>query len=284
MGTTTKMSSEADIKMSPEADTKMSPEEDTKMSSEVDTKMSPEADTKMSPEADTKVSPEADTKVSSETETGERSAKRQKLSHECDLSRHLKMGDAVPDVNLKLRVRTGEENVENPFDWKDMKTSELFGDKRVVVFGLPGAFTPTCSTAQVPGYSKLYDELRAQGIDEIYCISVNDAFVMRKWGLCVLGADAEDKTPDSLGFKKLKFLPDGTAAFARAMGMSCMWDSERGFGERSWRYSAVFDNMKIEKIFVEGPMKQNSKEDPFEVSSAENMLVYLKSKNEKREE
>merc|ERR1712154_539400 len=102
----------------------------------------------------------------------------------------------------------------------------------------------------------------------------NDAFVMRQWGL--QQGLTEDKTPGSLGFTKVKLIPDGSAQFTRGMGMSCTWDSERGFGERSWRYSAVINDMKVEKLFVEGPRVQNSGPDPFEVSDAETMLSYLR--------
>mmetsp|Transcript_29191 Transcript_29191/g.66986 ORF Transcript_29191/g.66986 Transcript_29191/m.66986 type:complete len:117 (+) Transcript_29191:70-420(+) len=114
------------------------------------------------------------------------------------------------------------------------------------------------------------------GIDEIYCISVNDAFVMRQWGL-KQGLE-EDKTPGSLGFKKVKLIPDGACLFTRGMGMSCTWDSERGFGERSWRYAAVINDMKVEKLFIEGgKITQNSGPDPFEVSDAGTLLDYVKS-------
>merc|ERR1719445_1686683 len=175
------------------------------------------------------------------------------------------------------RVRV-EGDDPNPFDWKEMSSADYFKDKRVAIFALPGAFTPTCSSTHLPGYEAAYDEIKSLGIDEVYCLSVNDAFVMRQWGLHQ-GLE-EDKTVGSLGFTKVKLIPDGTAAFTRKMGMSTMWDTERGFGERSWRYSAVFDNMKIEKLFIEGETGapvQNSGPDPFEVSDAGTMLTYLKS-------
>lgn len=127
----------------------------------------------------------------------------------------------------------------------------------------------------LPGYEAHYDEILKHGIDDVYCLSVNDAFVMRQWGLHQ-GLE-EDKTPGSLGFKKVKLLPDGAAQFTRGMGFSCLWDTERGFGERSWRYSMVVNDMKIEKLFVEKPLTQNDPEDPFDKTSAETMLSYLKS-------
>merc|ERR1711964_714694 len=175
----------------------------------------------------------------------------------------------------KTRVRTTAK-VDNPFEWKGVRTGELFANKRVVLFGLPGAFTPTCTNGQLPGYEECYDKIRSHGIDDVYCISVNDAFVMRQWGLKV--GLLEDKTPGSLGFQKVKLLPDGAALFTRKMGMSCTWCSERGFGERSWRYSAVVNNGKVEKLFYEKPFIQNSGPDPFEVTDAETMLAYLTNK------
>lgn len=185
-----------------------------------------------------------------------------------------KVGSVVPSVTFKTRVRIASKE-ENPFKWKDVRSDELFRGKRVVLFALPGAFTPTCSSFQLPGFEKAYDEMRSLGIDEVYCLAVNDAFVMRQWGLKV--GLAEDMTLGSNGFKKVKLIPDGAALFTRGMGMSCVWDSERGFGERSWRYSCVINDMKVEQIFVEGgKVIQNSEEDPYEVSDPETMLAYLR--------
>jgi len=147
--------------------------------------------------------------------------------------------------------------------------------KKVVLFSLPGAFTPTCSSTHLPGYEKAYAEMKALGVDEVYCLSVNDAFVMRQWGL-KQGLPEDMETGN---FKNVKLLPDGACLFTRGMGMSCVWDTERGFGERSWRYSAVINDMKVEKLFIEGGgITQNSGPDPFEVSDADTMLAYLKSK------
>mmetsp|Transcript_15190 Transcript_15190/g.22959 ORF Transcript_15190/g.22959 Transcript_15190/m.22959 type:complete len:211 (-) Transcript_15190:342-974(-) len=182
----------------------------------------------------------------------------------------LKENDVVPQVEFLTRTRTADD-----FDWKILSSTDYFSDKRVVLFALPGAFTPTCSSTHLPGYEEKYDEILSLGVDEVYCLSVNDAFVMRQWGLHQ-GLE-EDKTPGSLGFKKVKLIPDGAAAFTRGMGMSTLWDKERGFGERSWRYSVVINNNVIEKIFVEGlgPL-DNSEADPFEVSDADTMIKYLK--------
>ena len=180
----------------------------------------------------------------------------------------------LPDVTFKTRVRV-ENDEENPFVWKDMTTADYFKGKKCVLFSLPGAFTPVCSATHLPRYQELYDEFKTLGVDEVYCLSVNDAFVMRKWGLDM--GLKEDKTPGSLGFKKVKLIPDGACQFTRGMGVSCTWGSERGFGERSWRYSCFVDNCVIKKMFVEKPMIQNSEADPFEVSDANTMYKYLQN-------
>jgi len=188
----------------------------------------------------------------------------------------VKEGGDVPSMTFKTRTRI-ESDDENPFDWKDVTSEDLFKGKRVAIFSLPGAFTPTCSSTHLPGYEAAYEEMKSLGVDEVYCISVNDAFVMRQWGLAQ-GLE-EDKTVGSNGFTKVKILPDGAAHFTRGMGFSCIWDTNRGFGERSWRYSAVLDDMKVEKLFIEGgEITQNSDPDPFEVSGSGTMVEYLKSK------
>jgi len=184
----------------------------------------------------------------------------------------IKEGMKVPNVVFKTRVRV-ETNDENPFKWKDMTTNDYFKGKNCILFALPGAFTPICSATHLPEYEKLYDSFKKFGIDEIYCLSVNDAFVMRKWGLDQ-GLE-EDLTPGSLGFKKVKLIPDGACKFTREMGMSCTWTSERGFGERSWRYSCYVEDGIIKKMFVEEPFVQNSEADPIKVSDASTMLNYI---------
>ena len=172
------------------------------------------------------------------------------------------MLDRVPDVVFKTRVR--DESIEgpNPFHWQDVTTQDLFGGKRVVVFSLPGAFTPTCSTTHLPRYEELYEEIKAQGVDQVICISVNDAFVMYQWGKAQ-GAD------------KVFLLPDGNGEFSRKMGM-LVDKSNLGFGMRSWRYSMVVNDGAIEKVFAEPGYEDNCPTDPFEVSDANTMLAYLK--------
>mmetsp|Transcript_25252 Transcript_25252/g.25482 ORF Transcript_25252/g.25482 Transcript_25252/m.25482 type:complete len:219 (+) Transcript_25252:96-752(+) len=189
-------------------------------------------------------------------------------------------GDTVPSVTFKARVRDPSIPGDNPFTWKDVTSDDLFKGKRSIVFALPGAFTPTCSTTHLPGYEKNYDVIKSKGIDEIYCLSVNDAFVMRQWGLHQgLTEDKADNHPLNPGnFTNVKLIPDGSCLFTRGMGASCIWDQNRGFGERSWRYSCVINDMKIEKMFVEGGgVTQDSGPDPFEVSDADTMLTYLSS-------
>jgi len=194
----------------------------------------------------------------------------------------VKEGDSVPNVVFKARVRDEKIGGSNPFTWKDVTTADLFKGKRIALFSLPGAFTPTCSSTHLPGYEKAYDEIRSYGVDDVYCLSVNDAFVMRQWGIAQ-GLEKEDVDTTSAlnpgNFKKVKLLPDGACLFTRGMGMSCTWEKERGFGERSWRYSAVINDGKIEKIWVEGgAVVQDSGPDPFEVSDANTLLAYLKAK------
>ena len=190
----------------------------------------------------------------------------------------------VPKVTFKCRVRDPSVGGDNPFAWKDVTSDDIFKGKRVAIFALPGAFTPTCSSTHLPGYETNYKAIKALGVDEIYCLSVNDAFVMRQWGLHQ--GLPEEKVANMMkpnplnpgNFQNVKLLPDGACLFTRGMGMSCTWDSERGFGERSWRYSAVINDCKIEKMFIEGgAVVQNSGPDPFEVSDAGTMLKYLQS-------
>ncbi|MFT6285645.1 MAG: peroxiredoxin [Alcanivorax sp.] len=168
----------------------------------------------------------------------------------------------VPNVVFKTRVRDESVAGDNPYRWEDKATQDLFGGKKVVVFSLPGAFTPTCSSNHLPRYDELFEEFQAQGVDEIICVSVNDAFVMFKWG-------------NEQGNKNISLLPDGNGEFTRKMGM-LVDKSNIGFGMRSWRYSMVVDDGNIEKIFAEEGFDDNCESDPFEVSDADTMMAYLK--------
>jgi len=142
-------------------------------------------------------------------------------------------------------------------------TADLFDGKRVVIFSLPGAFTPTCSAYQLPGFEEKYDEFASLGIDAIYCLSVNDGFVMNAW--------AKDQ-----GIEKVTLVPDGNAYFTRSMGY-LVNKSNLGFGERSWRYAAVVNDGIIEKLFVEEGLRDNADTDPYEASTPENVLNYIRS-------
>ena len=175
------------------------------------------------------------------------------------------MSKQVPQVVFKTRVR--DESVEgpNPFRWQDVSTDDIFEGKRVVVFALPGAFTPTCSSTHLPGYEASYDELKAEGVDEVYCLSVNDAFCMFQWA-------------KHLGAEKVKMLPDGNCEFTRGMGM-LVSKANLGFGDRSWRYSMLVENGEVVKVFSEAGQEDNCPTDPFEVSDAGTMLTYIRGRN-----
>ncbi|MDE2021900.1 MAG: peroxiredoxin [Patescibacteria group bacterium] len=171
-------------------------------------------------------------------------------------------GARVPETAFKTRVRDESIGGDNPYRWQDVPSKEVFDGKKVVVFGLPGAFTPTCSSTHLPGFEERYDEFKALGIDEVYCLSVNDAFVMKQWA-------------DKLGAKKVKMLPDGNGEFTRGMGMLVKKEN-LGFGERSWRYSMLVEDGIIKKLFIEPGLSDDCPDDPFEVSDAGTLLAYIK--------
>jgi len=178
------------------------------------------------------------------------------------------MSKKVPQVVFKTRVRDESIGGDNPFRWQDVSTDDIFAGKRVVVFALPGAFTPTCSSTHLPGYEAKYDELKDAGVDEVYCLSVNDAFTMFQWGR-------------HLGAKNVKMLPDGSGHFTKGMDMLVDKDN-LGFGLRSWRYSMLVEDGEIVKMFIEPGKMDNCPEDPFEVSDVDTMLNYLRGLNETR--
>lgn len=159
-----------------------------------------------------------------------------------------KTGQQVPNVTFHTHQND---------EWVDVSTDELFKGKKVVLFSLPGAFTPTCSSSHLPRYNELASEFKKQGIDDILCVSVNDTFVMNAW--------ADDQECDNI-----KVIPDGNGEFTKGMGRLVEKDN-LGFGSRSWRYSMLVDDGKIVKIFDE-PEKDG---DPFEVSDADTMIKYL---------
>jgi peroxiredoxin len=164
------------------------------------------------------------------------------------------MTKTVPNVNFVFR-----ENGE----FVTRTSADLFNGKRVVIFSLPGAFTPTCSAYQLPGFEEKYQEFAALGIDDIYCVSVNDGFVMNAW--------AQDQN-----IANVKLIPDGNAEFTIGMGM-LVSKTNLGFGNRSWRYAAVIDNGNIEWIAEEPGRQNNATEDPYVATTPEEVLNYVKS-------
>ena len=167
--------------------------------------------------------------------------------------------------NVTFAFREGDEAPEDggcpiggEFVFKT--ANELFNNKRVIIFSLPGAFTPTCSTYQLPGFEQQYNNFKDKGIDEIYCVSVNDAFVMNEWAR-------------SLDIKNVKVIPDGAGKFTELMGMTVDM-GDIGFGLRSRRYAAIIHDGKVEHMFVE-PESSESDPDPYGVSSPENVMKNL---------
>ncbi len=157
-------------------------------------------------------------------------------------------GQKVPSVTFRTR-KEGQ--------WVDIISEQLFAGKTVVVFSLPGAFTPTCSSTHVPGYNQLASTFKANGVDAIVCLSVNDGFVMEEW--------AKDQKAENI-----QFIPDGNGEFSAGMGL-LVGKEDLGFGKRSWRYSMLVKDGTIEKMFIE-PEEPG---DPFKVSDAGTMLNYI---------
>jgi glutaredoxin-like protein len=157
-------------------------------------------------------------------------------------------GQPIPGVTFRTR---------RDHEWVDVSSQELFAGKTVIVFSLPGAFTPTCSSSHVPRFNELAGVFKANGVDEIICMSVNDAFVMNEW-----------KENQKAG--NITFIPDGSGHFTAAMGMLVDKD-DLGFGRRSWRYSMLVKNGVIDKMFIEADQPG----DPFQISDADTMLAYI---------
>lgn len=168
------------------------------------------------------------------------------------------MSSQIPNVVFKTRVRDESVDHENLFRWEDKSSADIFSGKSIVIVALPGAFTPTCSSTHLPGYEAKYGELKAKGVDEVYCISVNDAFSMFQWS-------------KHLGIENVKMLPDGNGDFTRLMGMLVKKEN-LGFGDRSWRYSMHVVDGEIKAQFIEPGLMDNCPEDPFEVSDVDTML------------
>lgn len=174
------------------------------------------------------------------------------------------VGQNIPEVVFKTRVRDESVGGENPYRWHDALSTELFSGN-VVMLAVPGAFTPTCSSTHLPGYESAYDDIKGCGIDEVFCLSVNDAFTMFQWA-------------KHLGIEKVRMVPDGSGDFTRLMGMLVRKD-DLGYGYRSWRYAMHVRDGAIVKLFSEPGKCDNCPEDPFTVSDAQTMLRYLQDCN-----
>ena len=166
----------------------------------------------------------------------------------------------LPQVIFKTRVKE-DLNTTSEAVWKDLDTEQYLSDTKAILFSLPGAFTPICSTLQLPSFEQQYSNFQSFGINRIYCVSVNDSFVMNSWF-------------ESLKIKNISAIPDGSGEFTRKMGMLVKKDN-LGFGMRSWRYAAIVDNCVVQKLFVEPGFSDNAADDPYEVSSPQSILDYL---------
>ncbi len=171
------------------------------------------------------------------------------------------IGKRIPKVTFRTRVRDDSIGGDNPYKWEDRDSQSYFAGRRVILFSLPGAFTPTCSTFQLPDFERLFGDFKEKGIDDIYCLSVNDAYVMNAWGR-------------SQGVDNVKLIPDGSGEFTRKMGMLVAKDN-LGFGMRSWRYAAVVDSGVVEQWFEEPGFEDNCDADPYDLSSPQHILGTL---------
>lgn len=169
----------------------------------------------------------------------------------------------VPETVFHTRQRNEVPGGDNPYEWRDVTSAQLFDRQRVVLFALPGAFTPACSETHLPGYEGHYDAFREHGIDRVICLSVNDVFVMFQW------ARAQ-------GIEKVMMLPDGNGDFTRQMGM-LVDRSAQGMGLRSWRYSMLVEDGEITALFSEPGLRDNPPGVPVQVSGAETMLAHLRA-------
>ena len=178
----------------------------------------------------------------------------------------------IPNITFKTRVGDLAENGECTFEngkWVDITTTTLFQNKKVVLFSLPGAFTPTCSSQQLPGFETMCKTFKiSHNIDDVYCVSVNDSYVMNAWA-------------HASNIQNVKMIPDGNGELTKALDMLVTKEAI-GFGYRSWRYAAIINDCEIEKMFIEPGRDINDPSDPYGVSSPENVLSYLQSEEIKR--
>jgi peroxiredoxin len=164
----------------------------------------------------------------------------------------INVGENLPEVNMPVRVDG---------DFVLLNTTEQFAGKRVVIFALPGAFTPTCSSFQLPGYETMFSKFQEKGVEEVYCLSVNDSFVMNSWF-------------ETQGVQNVRPLPDGNGEFTELVGASVK-KANLGFGVRSWRYAIVVNDNVVEHVFAEEGFGDNIETDPYEVSAPENVLANI---------
>ena len=174
-------------------------------------------------------------------------------------------GFKIPNVVFK--IREGDTSLSDEFcaiggKWVDKTIDEYFKNKRVIIFSLPGAFTPTCSSQQLPGFEKNHSKLKDLGIDEVYCCSVNDSYVMNAWA-------------KKMSIQNIELIPDGSGLFTKYMGMLIAKDNN-GFGQRSWRYMAIINDGIVEKWWQEpGINNTGSDDDPYVETTPENTMSYL---------
>jgi len=169
----------------------------------------------------------------------------------------------VPSVSFQTIKKKAENGDPPKIEWLKRTSQELFGNRRSILFSLPGAFTPICSTFQLPLFESLYSDFRGLGIDEVFCVSVNDPFVMDAWR-------------EATGVSDVQLIPDGTAEFTRKMGMLVHKDN-LGFGMRSWRYAAIIDDQQIEAWFEEPGFADNCPDDPYGETAPQSLLDFLRA-------
>ena len=170
-------------------------------------------------------------------------------------------GKKIPETIFNVRVRDDSIGGDNPYKWQDVSSKDLFENKTVLMFSLPGAFTPTCSTYQLPDFEKMFSEFQSKGVDDIYCLSVNDSFVMNAWGR-------------SQNLKNVKLIPDGNGEFTRKMGM-LVEKKNLTFGFRSWRYAALIKDGIVNEWFEEEVFEDNCESDPYEFTKPQYILKKL---------
>ena len=179
------------------------------------------------------------------------------------LSLDKSMFNKIPSVSFKTITKTPSDGEAPKINWSELSSGEMFGGKKSILFSLPGAFTPICSTYQLPLFDSLYSDFKSLGIDAIYCVAVNDPFVMDAWR-------------EASGVKDVKLIPDGSAEFTRKMGM-LVYKDNLGFGMRSWRYAAIINDQQIEAWFEEPGFSDNCEDDPYGETTPQNLLDFLRS-------